>query len=158
MAPKTLDSLDAENLKPLVLQLLARIDDLLAQNKTLLSRIAELEAKLGQPPKTPTNSSLPPSRGQKANVPAPSREKKGRKGRPGVARALCADPDATREVYADTTASSMSATAISASASQCARWRAAWSKRPAVGRSFDDQLRWPNAYFAAAGLSALHTA
>ena len=101
MAPETVDSLDAENLKPLVLQLLVRIDDLLAQNKTLLSRIAELEAKLGQPPKTPTNSSLPPARGQKANVPAPSREKQGRKGRPGVARALCADPDETREVYAD---------------------------------------------------------
>jgi RNA-directed DNA polymerase len=31
-------------------------------------------------------------------------------------------------------------------------------KRPAVGRSFDDQKRWPNAYFADAGLFALHTA
>ena len=31
-------------------------------------------------------------------------------------------------------------------------------KRPAVGRSFDDHLRWPNAYFAEAGLFALHTA
>lgn len=31
-------------------------------------------------------------------------------------------------------------------------------KRPAVGRSFDDQMRWPNAYFAAAGLFALHAA
>ena len=29
-------------------------------------RIAELEAKLGEPPKTPDNSSLPPSKGQKA--------------------------------------------------------------------------------------------
>ena len=101
MAPETLDSLDADSLKPLVLQLLTRIDELLAQNKALLARIAELEAKLGQPPKTPTNSSLPPSRGQKANVAAPPREKKGRKGRPGVARALCPNPDATREVYAD---------------------------------------------------------
>jgi transposase len=100
MAPETLDSLDAENLKPLVLQLLARIDELLAQNKVLLARIAELEAKLGQPPKTPTNSSLPPSRGQKANLPATPRERKGRKGRPGVARTLCANPDRTREVYA----------------------------------------------------------
>jgi transposase len=94
MAPETLDSLDADSLKPLVLQLLARID-------ALLARIAELEAKLGQPPKTPTNSSLPPSRGQKANVAAQPREKKGRKGRPGVARALCPNPDATREVCAD---------------------------------------------------------
>jgi transposase len=101
MAPETLDSLDAENLKPLVLQLLTRIGELLAQNKLLLARIAELEAKLGQPPKTPTNSSLPPSRGQKANVAAAPREKKGRKSRPGITRALCSNPDRTREVYAD---------------------------------------------------------
>ena len=32
-------------------------------------RIAELEAKLGEPPKTPDNSSVPPSKGQKANQP-----------------------------------------------------------------------------------------
>jgi transposase len=74
---------------------------LVEQDRLLLARIAELEAKLGQPAKTPTNSSLPPSRGQKANVAEPSRRKKGRKGRPGVARALCADPDRTREIYAD---------------------------------------------------------
>ena len=73
--------------------LLARID-------ALLARIAELEAKLGAPPKTPDNSSLPPSRGQKSNAPTPPREKKGRKGRPGVARALSANPDATRDIYA----------------------------------------------------------
>ena len=30
-------------------------------------RIAELEAQLREPPKTPDNSSLPPSKGQKAN-------------------------------------------------------------------------------------------
>jgi transposase len=63
MAPEKPDSLDADSLKPLVQQLLLRIDDLLAQNKILLARVAELEAKLGQPPKTPDNSSLPPSRG-----------------------------------------------------------------------------------------------
>jgi transposase len=99
MAPETIDSLDSDSLKPLVLQLLARIDDLLAQNKALLARIAELEAKLGQPPKTPTNSSLPPSRGQKAN--ATEGEKKGRKGRPGVARELCPNPDVTHDIFAE---------------------------------------------------------
>ena len=72
MAPGKLDSLDADSLKPLVQQLLMRIDDLLAQNKALLARVAELEAKLGQPPKTPDNSSLPPSRGQKANAAPPA--------------------------------------------------------------------------------------
>mgnify|MGYP001597044978 FL=1 len=99
MPPETLDSLDKDSLKPLVLQLLARIDALLEQNKTLLARIAELEARAGLPPKTPTNSSLPPSTGQKANRPEAA-GKKGGKGRPGVARTLAANPDATREIYA----------------------------------------------------------
>src|SRR5215510_8148551 len=100
MASETLDSLDAESLKPLLHQLLARIGDLLAENKRLLARVAELEAKLGQPPKTPDNSSLPPSRGQKANA-EPSATKPQRKGRPGVARKLAESPDATRRFYAD---------------------------------------------------------
>ena len=107
MAPETLDSLDAENLKPLMLQvvaqnasLLGRIDELLAQIASLLARIAELEAKLGQPPKTPDNSSLPPSRGQKANAEPPA-SKPQRKGRPGVARKLAENPDATRRFYAE---------------------------------------------------------
>jgi transposase len=102
MPPETIDSLDKDSLKPLVLQLLARIDALLEQNKALLARIAELEARAGQPPKTPTNSSLPPSRGQKGNRPETPRKKKSRKGRPGVARALCTNPDVTREIYAET--------------------------------------------------------
>jgi transposase len=100
MAPETLDSLDVESLKPLLHQLLARIDDLLAENKKLLARVAELEAKLGQPPKTPDNSSLPPSRGQKANAEPPA-AKPPRKGRPGVARALAENPDVTRRFYAE---------------------------------------------------------
>ena len=40
-----------------------------AQVQALMARVAELEAKLGDPPKTPDNSSLPPSKGQKANQP-----------------------------------------------------------------------------------------
>jgi transposase len=35
----------------------------------LWARVAELEARLDAPPKTPGNSSLPPSRGHKANRP-----------------------------------------------------------------------------------------
>ena len=77
MPPETLDSLDKDSLKSLVLQLLAQNNELLQQIKTLLARIAELEARAGQP-KTPTNSSLPPSSGQKANRPATSPQKKGR--------------------------------------------------------------------------------
>jgi transposase len=94
MPPEGIDSLDADSLKALVLSLLTRIDELLA-------RIAELEARAAKPPKTPTNSSLPPSSGQKANAASASTTKKGRKGRPGVARELCANPDVTRDIYAE---------------------------------------------------------
>src|SRR3984885_9438788 len=79
MPPEKIDSL-ADDVKPLVLELLrqnsgltVRVNELLAQNKVLLARIAELEALHGKPPKTPDNSSLPPSRGQKGNVAEPTR-------------------------------------------------------------------------------------
>jgi transposase len=71
-----------------------RIDELLAQVKALNARIAELEVKRGGPPKTPDNSSLPPSRSQKANAEPPA-VKRRCKGRPGVARKLAENPDAT---------------------------------------------------------------
>src|ERR1700736_880088 len=100
MPSEGIDSLDAASLKGLVVSLLAKIDDLIEQNKALLARIAELEGRAGKPPKTPTNSSLPPSSGQKANV-ADASAKKSRKGRPGVARELCANPDVKRDIYAE---------------------------------------------------------
>lgn len=80
-------------MKPLVLELLWQIIEpmgrsaaLVAQNKTLLARIADLEQ--GKRPKTPDNSSLPPSRAEKVNGWEATRVKKVRKGRPGAARAL----------------------------------------------------------------------
>lgn len=102
MPPETLDSLDKDELKPLVLALFE-------QNRVLLARVAELEARLGLPPKGPTNSSLPPSSGRKGNVAAAAPEQAGgeagsrkrRRGRPGVARVLCADPDAVRDVHTE---------------------------------------------------------
>ncbi len=45
----------------------ALIRALWAQVRTLTARVAELEAKLGEPPKTPDNSSIPPSQGKKPN-------------------------------------------------------------------------------------------
>ena len=97
----SLDKLDKSQLKSLIVDLLARIELLVAQNQVLVARVAELEARLGAPPKTPTNSSLPPSKGQKANRQDRPGGKKRRKGRPGVARALSPHPDHTREIYAD---------------------------------------------------------
>src|SRR6202166_5247054 len=77
-----------------------RIDELLAEVKALNARIAELEAKRGGPPKTPDNSSLPPSRGQKATAEPPA-VKRRHKGRPGVARKLAEKPEATRRFFAE---------------------------------------------------------
>jgi transposase len=108
MPPDEIDSLP-DDVKPLVLELLrqiseltARVGDLVAQNKALLARNAELEGKQGKPPKTPDNSSVPPSRGQKGNVAESKKVKKARrKGHPGAARALAENPDATRDIYAE---------------------------------------------------------
>ena len=61
-------------------------------------RIAELEAKLGEPPKTPDNSSVPPSKGQKANQPVKAERqgpRHGSLGRRGGGRPLACDPDET---------------------------------------------------------------
>lgn len=74
----------------LILSLLPLVDQL----ASALARIAELEKRLEafeRPPKTPDNSSLPPSKGQKPNRPAGA--KPPRKSRPGFGRALHPDPD-----------------------------------------------------------------
>src|SRR5271166_6586907 len=100
MTPETLDSLSKQELIALVLQQMEQIRLLTEQNAALAARVAELEARLNIPPKTPSNSSLPPSKGQKTNK--PEKAKKERKGRPGVARKLAENPDSVREVFADT--------------------------------------------------------
>ena len=55
-----------------------------------------MEARLDQlsrPPKTPDNSSKPPSQGQKQDRPAPAADRPARKSRPGVGRTLHPNPD-----------------------------------------------------------------
>lgn len=67
-----------------------------AQVRALTARVAELEAKLGAPPKTPDNSSLPPSHGRKANRPERMKRtgpRSGSLGRVGGGRALAETPD-----------------------------------------------------------------
>src|SRR5215213_1993960 len=51
----------------------------------LAARVAELEARLGEPPKTPGNSSVPPSAGVKANR-AERRARRRRGGHDGISR------------------------------------------------------------------------
>ena len=95
MAPEALDSLSKRELIDLVVSTAEQIS-------ALQARIVELEAKLGGPPKTPDNSSLPPSSGQKAN--RPQGAKKRREGRIGITRRLAENPDHVRDVFAETCA------------------------------------------------------
>ena len=102
MTPEALDSLDKKALKALVLALLEQVRLLREENAALRARLAELEARAGKPVKTPDNSSLPPSRGWKSNRSDKAEAvKKPRRGRPGVARALCPTPDHVRELHAE---------------------------------------------------------
>jgi transposase len=74
----------------LILSLLPLIEQL----EAALTHIAELEKRLAvfeRPAKTPDNSSLPPSKGQKPD--RPTGDKPSRKSRPGVGRALEPSPD-----------------------------------------------------------------
>jgi transposase len=62
----------------------------------LWARVAELEVRLNQPPKTPGNASLPPSKGHKANRPEKGKRpgpRQGSLGRAGGGRALAEEPD-----------------------------------------------------------------
>ena len=99
MTPESLRALDKEALIALVLAQAVQIRVLGEQNTALQARVAALEAQLNAPPKTPGNSSLPPSKGQKSN--RPERAKGKRKGRPGVARRLADNPDHVREIFAE---------------------------------------------------------
>lgn len=78
----------------LTAQLAAADERIAAQD----SRIAALEARLDEltrPPKTPDNSSKPPSQGQKHDVAAAGTDRPPRKSRPGVGRTLHPHPDRT---------------------------------------------------------------
>jgi transposase len=76
----------------------ALIRALWAQVEKLTVRVAELEAKLGMAPKTPDNSSMPPSQGKKPNrgdKPKRKGPRRGSLGRMGGGRALAENPDET---------------------------------------------------------------
>jgi transposase len=92
-APPDLPEKDA-----LITALLLRIEALVAANGVLAARVSELEAKLGLPPKTPDNSSLPPSKGQKASEPSQAKDKA--KPHAGAHRPLHPDPTSKRDIRA----------------------------------------------------------
>jgi transposase len=76
----------------------ALIRALWAQVQSLTARVEALEARLAEPGKTPDNSSLPPSKGQKPNKPEKAKRigpRKGSLGRKGGGRPLACDPDET---------------------------------------------------------------
>jgi transposase len=88
-----IDALEAENAA-----LRAENATLRAENAALRKENAELRAKLKLPPKNPDNSSIPPSRGQKASE-KEQRKPKG-KPHPGAFRELHPSPTARRDVAA----------------------------------------------------------
>ncbi len=89
--PPDLRSLDPSDKDALIAALLTRVEQLSA-------RVAELEAKLGLPPKTPDNSSTPPSQGRKASGEATNKPK----GKPhaGAHRPLHPNPTSKRDLFA----------------------------------------------------------
>ncbi len=98
---------DLHDKDALIAALMARIEALVARNEALVvenaalaARVAELEAKLGLPPKTPDNSSVPPSKGQKPSG-ASAPKAKARPHR-GAHRALHPNPTSKRAVLAAT--------------------------------------------------------
>jgi len=93
-----LSHLTHEEKDALIRALSGQVQALTAQVQTLVARVAELEAKLGTPPKTPDNSSLPPSKGKKPNWAekvARRGPRPGSLGRMGGGRPLAATPDET---------------------------------------------------------------
>jgi transposase len=75
------------------------------QVQSLTARVAVLEAKLNEPSKTPDNSSLPPSKGQKPNKPEKAKRvgpRIGSLGRKGGGRPLTLFPDETVTTKAPT--------------------------------------------------------
>ena len=96
----------------------------------LWARVAELEAKLKEPPKTADNSSLPPSKGHKANRPGrtgPTGPRQGSLGRKGGGRPLTAEPDQY----------------VVAKVAACAHCRAVLGNTDQVLHARDDKIELP---------------
>ena len=102
---------------------------LVGQLQAALARTAELEARLAlleKPPKTPDNSSLPPSKGQKTSQ-LPDGRKPPRKSRPGFGRELEPNPNRIVDRLLDT----------------CPRCAAAWPTEPQTPQQVYDHMELP---------------
>src|SRR4051812_15297390 len=80
-------------------ELIALIEALTNQIGVLTKRVEALEAELGKPPKTPDNSSVPPSQGHKANGESETKPKA--KSHAGAHRPLHPNPTRRRDVLTD---------------------------------------------------------
>jgi transposase len=74
--------------------LLVTADERIAAQDARIAALARLN-ELTRPPKTPDNSSKPPSQGQKEDRQASGTDRPARKSRPGVGRTLHPHPDRT---------------------------------------------------------------
>src|SRR5271165_5803191 len=93
------DSLDREGLLGVALALAESNERLIAKVTNLEAEVARLQAKQDRPPKTPNNSSVPPSQGHKKTTEfVKSRRKK--KPHPGAHRPLHPNPTHRRDVVA----------------------------------------------------------
>jgi len=102
---------------------------LVGQLQVALARIAELESRLAlleKPAKTPDNSSLPPSKGQKSDQ-LPDGKKPPRKSRPGFGRALEPNPDRIVDRLLDA----------------CPHCAAAWPAEPQTPQQVYDRIELP---------------
>jgi transposase len=93
-----LDSLDREALIGIILMQFEAVERLTGEVAALRAENAELRARLDAPPKTPDNSSVPPSKGQKASTWAKNRSK--RQPHAGAHRPLHPDPTRRRDILA----------------------------------------------------------
>ena len=95
-APTDLTRLSHAEKDTLIAALTVRLDAALAHIAAQDVRIETLEARLEaltHPPKTPDNSSKPPSQGQKPDKTSPDGPRLPRKSRPGFGRSLHPNPD-----------------------------------------------------------------